>query len=66
MINEMIDIEKLENFLWEQFGNRDVVALPGGDGWINVQDLGPALADFLHEHGVNIDWSDGSRYGTKV
>lgn len=61
----MIEIEHLENWLWEYFG-RSHHLMTCGDRVITVQDLGPDLADFLHEQGVSIDWSDGSRYGTKV
>jgi hypothetical protein len=57
----MVTIEKVENFLWKFFGESHIVTSPAGT--FNVQDLGPALADFLHEHGVTIDWSDGSRFG---
>jgi hypothetical protein len=67
----MIDINEMESFLWEFFGeSHDVRAKPKPasevfterDGVYLIQDLGPALADFLHERGVDVDWTDRSRY----
>jgi len=75
----MIDINEIEDFLWKFFGEQHAVA-PAGVAVVTVdacpscrltrrtfteQDLGPALADFLHERGVDVDWTDRSRYGEK-
>ena len=70
----MIDINDIENFLWEYFGkslavignnNPESEMLLEREGVYNIQDLAPALADFLHERGVDVDWTDRSRYGDK-
>jgi len=63
----MIDIEKMEDVLYHYFTSGIIRPLVGTALACRMaQDLGPQLADFLHDHGVVIDWSDGSRYGTEV
>jgi hypothetical protein len=65
----MITIEQVEEFLWKFFGENHFVTPDAcancrlTKGVFTIQDLGPDLADFLHERGVDIDWSDGSRFG---
>lgn len=64
-----VDINTMEDFLWKYFGECHFVtadACPNcrlTKGHFSVQDIAPALADFLHEHGVDVDWTDRSRYG---
>ena len=60
----MITIEQVEEFLWKFYDEHHFVNCDGNT--YSIQDLGPALADFLHERGVDIDWSDGSRFGKHV
>jgi hypothetical protein len=52
----------MEDFLWKFFGESLAVQTTKGDHY-HIQDLAPELADFLHERGVDVDWTDRSRYG---
>lgn len=57
-----LTIEALEDRVWQLL----CAELPnyGSDLMILVsQNISPKLADFLHDNGVDIDWSDRSRYG---
>ena len=56
-----VDICAIEDVLGKYFGEAHVVYNGGGDAY-HIQDLGPELADFLHKLGVDVDWSDRSRY----
>lgn len=64
-----VDINAMEDFLWKFFGEEHVVTADACPSCrltrrtFTEQDLGPALADFLHERGVDVDWTDRSRYG---
>lgn len=59
-------IEQLESHVWEQLQEslpQYGLSVEGGLAHAVTQDIGPRIADFLHEHGVRVDWSDRSRYG---
>lgn len=58
----MIDIDKLENALYMGVLQKSYgLKLDNGEV-ISMQDLAPAVADYLHAEGVDIDWADRSRF----
>ena len=55
-----IYIEHLEDLLWRYFTAGDIRRIDEATATLFTQDLGPLLADFLHAHGVIVNWFDGS------
>ncbi|WP_074378033.1 hypothetical protein [Mycobacteroides abscessus] len=58
-------IEDLENIMAAYFGTAEYLPESVKDRRVLMsQDLGKILADYLHAHGVDVNWTDGSyRHG---